>query len=365
MVKYTECIKETYAAHIQPSSFLDQTPVNLSHLPQNAMATCLEMMFTYESSSMLHASVSSAVLNILGASPPPPPPLGMNDATASAWVAETSEAAERAAKSGRREPFQRHLFEDCRLAERILEAVALNEDAEKGWEGSPSSMEVSVAAQGEGAAASAGAGDGEAGVTPGTAGAETGGERVEAPATSSSDDTVPKTDGAVGGQGAGGNVAGGGGEGDSAVARGELGSGGQPPRRGRRLGHMGHVLLLSRALVDAQNKEPREGSGDEPRTRRGGEGGEVGAGAGDSEGGTKAGRSGHGGGEEEEDADWGAATGLRKEGPATRKSFVAGLLSRRECSEQWQVSGFLVAVSFGKRLSVSAQANKRMHAFVC
>lgn len=297
------------------------------------MATFLEMMFTYESSSMLHASVSGAVLSILGAAPLPPPPLGLDEATAAAWVAETTEAARLTATSGRREPFQRHLFEDCRLTERILEAIAVNEDAERGPEEVTPAMAAVVAAVGGGAAPSEVQGtevgkEGESRETtvtspPNDAGEMPGGVKVDQDAA------------AAAGVGEGGANAVPGGEAAACASDDEES---RPARRGRRLGHMGHVLLLSRAIVDAQNKEPREGLVEEAGASSGREGGEGGGeGEGSVNGGAGEGVKVGEGGEEENEGEWGGVAAMGKEGPAARRSFVAGLVARRECAEQWQV----------------------------
>lgn len=335
---------------------------------QNAMATCLEMMFTYESSSMLHASVSGAVLNILGLSPPPATPLGADEATASATLEQALEAARALEASGRREPFQRHLFEDCRLAERILEAVALNEDAEKGSTGvSPSlisPMALSATSPpppvepGE-AAAATGEATAEApdvgAVTGTTGGGATGvAEPSSGPGEGKGDMGEVGEGGAPAAPGLSGSEAGaavsgasgseGGQEGGDTEGAGEAGRREEKlrPRRGRRLGHMGHVLLLSRAVVDAQNKEPREGLGEE----KGVGAGEVGdGGCGGEGGGGEASKIGEAEGQEDDGVEGGGggevAVGGQGGGEAAGKSFVARVLARRECSEQWQVRLFV------------------------
>lgn len=341
-------------------------PLQRSPDAQAAMATFLEMMFTYESSSMLHASVSGAVLSILGASPLPPPPVGLDEAMAAAWVAETTEAARLAANSGRREPFQRHLFEDCRLAERLLEAVAVNEDAERGPKEVTPAMAAAVAAVGNAPAAAVEGGSGSSDVE--TAEKAVTEESGDTPEVSPPDDAISTPDGVVeegdaspgadqaaaaaaaaaaGGEGSAGKadpaaaVAVPGGEEKAEAAASVATDDEEKPRiarRGRRLGHMGHVILLSRAIVDAQNKEPREGLTEEAGVRgdrgAGGESegrGDVNRGAGDG------GKVGSTGEEREDEGDWAGVAPMEKEGPAARKSFVAGLMARRECAEQWQV----------------------------
>ena len=320
-------------------------------LSKNAMATCLEMMFTYETSSMLHTSVAASVLTILI-------PAMTTVGSAATKVPEASSQVQRhqgeeeqkgagkgdveeegggegvAAKPGHhREVFQRHLFKDCRLVERILEAVALNEDAEKVQgeaheqqedQGAPHATATSAegVTAGAGAAAFASAGR----TVPGSV-MPTGG-RSAVPGKKKEHALM----GVLGEAMAGG-------EGRSASRR--------RRRPGRRLGHMGHVLLLSKAILDAVNTT---------------ETGEMLAGAGLSVGGAPGVEDGRGGGlatggvsavvggeegTEVKVAMAGAAAGAG----ASKKSLVGLLVSSRECAEQWQefVSTTLVE-ELGKQL---------------
>lgn len=364
------------------------------------MATLLEMMFTYESSSMLHASVSSAVLNILGMSPPPPTPFGVPEATAIAAAEQAAEIARRAALSGRREGFQRHLFEDCRLVEHILEAVAVNEDAEKGpavggaHPGQPSTTSTTASpATGLSAIPEASAAPDamapsppspSGGVASGTESAEasitetqglaasrgasvpTSSELAEhaagvgpppstvaptpAEAASGAPVTVasarPETGGMAPVDGQEEDMSGSGSTADASVHEMDAAKRRQRSRHGRRLGHMGHVLFLSKALMEAQNKDPRPGLVEEAETSQGptaaadGMGAELagvpGAGEEGADAVVEARQEGNGG--EANGGVGGAATAVTvNRGRAARKSFVAGLLSRRDCAEQWQV----------------------------
>lgn len=112
-------------------------------------------------------------------------------------------------------------------------------------------------------------------------------------------------------------------------------------RPGRRLGHMGHVLLLSKAVVDAENLEARE----VPL-----------AGEGVSSGGGQTGVGGAsaslGGVEEHQSASAATTGGDGVERRVSRKSLVGALVSGRECAEQWHefVSTTLVD-ELGKQLN--------------
>ncbi|CAN0306815.1 unnamed protein product, partial [Hapterophycus canaliculatus] len=44
---------------------MNNPAIDQALIKEHAMATCLEMMFTYETSSMLHASVAASVLSVL------------------------------------------------------------------------------------------------------------------------------------------------------------------------------------------------------------------------------------------------------------------------------------------------------------
>ena len=372
---------------------------------QHAMATCLEMIFTYETSSMLHTSVAASVLAILipaatsagaGArrgSSSSPGEAAVAAAAAATEGGEESEAASGAGADsieegggggggdagvakgggGRREPFQRHLFEDCRLVERILEAVALNEDAEKPQQEPapmPDSDPEPAAAAGEGT------GDSSAGAPAGAA-ATDGGDVESTDVTVAATPAVPEEGGSGGRDGvetaaatsenqeatASGEGEGGPAEGTTAgvstpgedaataaaAAAAAVGSAAgsgvgegvrKRARPGRRLGHMGHVLLLSRAVMGAENGEHGGGvSSVSPRARppgagamlNGSEGAEVG---GDGQGAAEG--EGEQGGEAAAGAGAGAGAGVSAPAAAaSRKSFVAGLLARRECVEHW------------------------------
>eukprot|EP00752_Nemacystus_decipiens_P007482 g6684.t1 len=397
---------------------MDNPSMDQILIQEHAMATCLEMMFTYETSSMLHTSVAASVLAILipattvagaGARRGSASSPGEAAAAAEAASGEGGEAEGAASAAGtdsagegeggagggkaggggggggRREPFQRHLFEDCRLVERILEAVALNEDAEKPQQEPAPMVPDSGAEPAVTAPAPAGDAAGDSGgsvaegatVDVGDVGSADGAGAAAAPAASSAPsvpeeggmaatevaDTAaaaaaaataapesqevkagpPGEEGESGpaeGISPGGNAATGGDA--SAAAAGSSGVGEGVRRRakpGRRLGHMGHVLLLSRAVMGAESGEhggggvssaspwgPPPGAGammDDTEGTEGGEGGGAGSG---SEGE-------QGGGESAVD---GAGTGASAAtAGSSRKSFVAGLLARRECAEHW------------------------------
>lgn len=230
--------------------------------------------------------------------------------------------------SGHREAFQRHLFQDCRLVERILEAVALNEDAEKAQGGARVNQEEE-ASQAEATAAAAsvtsgtGGASGETSTSVSGATPAVGDQMIREKQKQESDETLK----GVGREG----VA------ESVAAEG-LETERTRRRPGRRLGHMGHVLLLSKAVVDAENLEATEASGASVSSG----GGQTGVG----------GASASMGGVGDHQGASAATGGGGVERRASRKSLVGALVSSRECAEQWHefVSTTLVD-ELGKQLN--------------
>ncbi|CAM9728964.1 unnamed protein product, partial [Ectocarpus fasciculatus] len=404
---------------------MDSAVIDQVLIRENAMATCLEMMFTYETSSMLHASVATSVQAILappvgggapgisrvglGAGGGLSSPTSTSSEAAVAGEGEGEGAGDRKEGSpaegvdsavggaggggggggdgmsnagrGRRESFQRHLFEDCRLVERILEAVALNEDAEKPQqeqapmeesETEPAAEAAAEAAEGgvtaagaEGGGAGAGGdggGDGDDGeladaaapATPEqgqTTGGEDAGVEAVASATAAAETAMAEAPEAVAGAageapaeegdspGEKAGTAAGGDDAtavaaDSAAAGGSSSGGGgtgagrRRSRPGRRLGHMGHVLLLSRAVMGAESGGGEQGVAS-PRPSLAAEGGmlEEGGDGGDA---ASAAAAAVGEGEDSGGAAAGDSTAPGK------KTFVGGLLAKRDCAEHWQ-----------------------------
>lgn len=235
-----------------------------------------------------------------------------------------------APKAGHREAFQRHLFDDCRLVERILEAAAINEDSEKAQEEQFVDPEPAAWGSGDDASSTPPAEDG--GADPGGAAATTAGESGAAPEVDMEGGEKPAASSGAGGEEAGEGF-GGGGDAATGEAQSRRGEGRRRPRPGRRLGHMGHVLLLSRAVVDAENMQMRET--DRPATLARGEAGANGTGG--VEGIERDGAEGGGAVKAEEIVATEAAAAAAGGGvSASRKSFVAGLLAKRECAPQWQ-----------------------------
>lgn len=318
---------------------------------KNAMATCLEMMFTYETASMLHTSVAASILAILIPPSSPVTPAGTAYSSSGALVASAGGQAHQnregckkteseeggkpgeggtdvAKSSGHRQAFQCHLFEDCHLVERILEAVAVNEDAEKAQGGGRVKQEEEASqADATAAAVSITSGiegaTGEASASVSGAAPSVGDQMIREKQQQESEETLE----GVGREGIVGSVAA---EGvDTERTR---------RRPGRRLGHMGHVLLLSKAVVDAENLEVREVSGVSVSSG----GGQTGV------GGASASVSGVG----EHQSASAATSGGGVERRVSRKSLVGALVSGRECAEQWHefVSTTLVD-ELGKQLN--------------